>query len=478
MIKVIFLLFISLSLFAEEDESLYQSLTSFKRELREFVIRPADGTVICKEYGKRFLRNATQRRDITDCITRDNTKAFRADDGRCVLVTTQTKVPMFLTAIDQHLCDEDTPYHWTTSPERNIYQHSLERFNTVCSNLDLCLATLKENDHYVLSSIASILEHVDVKSQLKDLKVKAEKGSVDTPFALNIGLSSMRRALRSCSRGTYSSADKEIEAMLSLQRDLSSITSTLENDTTVYHWFDTVLPWQGFDGKFEEKSFAAREYARGLQNNFFSWDIEGGTGFQGRGLYASRSLTATKNYGNNVLKITLPKGSRFLDLEANSQSGNLIPLEEETINLLTKAGCNLKIQQAFSFPQDGIFMVQKADFSSDSTCRRYFNKVVKTLDLKFLTYDYNQVSTSICKNDSDAAFVIIDIDFNSDNTSSYTEPIDYNQYNSEEIPDSVPASLRDDFAIASSKHFDNLPAEEKQRIIQERSSTIYQCEED
>ena len=66
--------------------------------------------------------------------------------------------------------------------------------------------------------------------------------------------------------------------------------------------------------------------------------------------------------------------------------------------------------------------VPKFEFSDDGDCRKIFNQVVEDLDLKFMNYHYNRAHSHLCIDGVDrsgTAFVLIDVDINKENTSSY-----------------------------------------------------------
>jgi|GEM_PF-2740281 len=478
---LLILIFFITPILAEEENILREILQMVREghhDRFELTVRPMDGKLLCKEYKRRLLSNKMDFEPIEKCINETNSAPFRDEDGSCFLLTTKTERPFFVKELPKEECSNATPLNSTSTQLRNISENFQSEYQTTCRHIGLCFKSLNESDYALMEDISKVIKESNFSEMLSVVESEAEQGDISIFSRTNLmrELAELKRSLRTCGEQNYFSTDKQLTAALVLQEDLQKMVKVLPNSTDIYHWFNQVLPRGGLDGEMEEDNILARHYANSLQNNFFSWDFNNGTGFQGRGLYASRLLTSTRNYGDTLLKITLDKGTQYLDLDGGLTGVHII-LEDKTINALKAAGCHLDVKVLHPVNAPQVNAVKKFQFSSNSNCRKIFNKVIKSLDIKFMTYDYRRVKSPICDT-SDAAFVLIDVDFNEENLKAYSGPIpNYNFPSSKDKKgfQDIPDTLKDDFLISDDRIFRRLSIEEQERLKREKSSRVFNC---
>jgi hypothetical protein len=248
----------------------------------------------------------------------------------------------------------------------------------------------------------------------------------------------------------YSDGDL-FKAQVALAGDLNAISHVLENDLYMFHWYPGFASYltTSEDG---DSNLVARAHASMLQNNYFSWDGRFGTGMQGRGLYASPDPLATSNYGNILLKIRVPAGSRYLEVGGERDSSRqLIPLKSETVRALRQVGCNLSDTDRFQYieKENGDFEVVKYVFSSMKECRRVFNSVVENEGYIFQSYGYSKEGNAICDENFQQAFVLIQNEMSTENVRAFYDPFGKKKSEwNEEVKDLYDISSRGSLGVS------------------------------
>ena len=155
------------------------------------------------------------------------------------------------------------------------------------------------------AKVSEVLEHYSLQVEIDELRNQARARNIsdDLKAQLQLKIGQLKSTLKGCLNIQFEGDQKEIEAALALREELKKQTETLDRDMDVFHWFDPILPYAGFDGEISEKNLSNRLRTINLQNNFHSFDVRGGTGYQGRGLYAASNITTTRNFGSNSLPL-------------------------------------------------------------------------------------------------------------------------------------------------------------------------------
>lgn len=476
-----FLLFFKPALFAEETaleetkEVAFRATFEINNEYHHFVVQKPSGEVRCMKRGHNLFGAAKRYTSIDDCITEENSGYFRDADGSCVLVSTNTPYPLFLKEVPEKDCPPEAAFHPASNLENNLYQDLLQESQQTCELIGMCYKTLKPEDHRFMETLTEAMERIQIDESLKAHREEGQEGTTrETRYTLSKEIQKLKRLFVSCGSQRLAKGEDKLKAALALRAELEPMIKTLDHEIDVFHWFEATMITKGWDNKYEKESLTARQYARSLQNNYFSWDFDYGTGMQGRGLYASRTISSTRSYGDNVLKITIPEGSNYLDLEGNSPNKQEMYIGQETINALTKVGCDLPLNRSVG---GGRYRINKFDFSADSSCREIFNSVIRNLEAKFMTYQYGQHESKVCEDHRDVAFVLIDVPMNEDTVDSFSlEP--GHRYASHDFQMAKsPPELQDYLLMTGSSVFNELSASEKQALANKYSKRIYDCKQ-
>lgn len=137
------------------------------------------------------------------------------------------------------------------------------------------------------------------------------------------------------------------------------------------------------------------------------------------GLYAAVDPWASVEYGNTLLKIDVPEGTKFLDIE---YEGTTFRVSHATIERLNAAGCDFMDGYKPPTPSPKRFRNAGRKRFNPDVCDDIFNDALEGLGVKMIGYDYSSKLPPFCQapdpNDQ-RAFVIFDIPLNQESVSVF-----------------------------------------------------------
>ena len=251
-----------------------------------------------------------------------------------------------------------------------VFANNIEN---LCNELKQCLSQVSPKTKDL------ILEGTDILQKLNQLNKKNNKTRKEIKNTTK-EISKLKTEVENICNNI------ESEAVLSILIDLSPTLKVLDKDKTMYHWY----------GEEEVGLIDSLKHAYGWQNLFFEpiKSIKDDGNWMGKGLYAASDPFHTMDYGANLLKIDIPKGTHYLDVDNYSYN-----LSQNTIDQLKKEGCELSVSKN----DNDIYKVEKKFFTSRPECIPFFERAFKKLNIGFVSYEYGGMDTfsEFCPNGRD-----------------------------------------------------------------------------
>ena len=348
-------------------------------------------------------------------------KYIMSDYGNCLVFVDEEPFYYVGESPDQSSCDNSRDDSADSAP--NLIKYYEQLVQKHCSEIGNCLNVLGSRNQSVVDDTIAVLGELSIKEEAQRLRDSVERDQLN--FVLpefQKKLDQLQSENEKCQNNLNYGSDDELAARAALAADLRTISSTLEDDLFVFHWYPGLA--SSFSTSKEGDSNAiARAHARMLQNNYFSRDSRYGTGRQGRGLYAAAGPRATESYGNVLLKIRIPKGSRYFNVTGDRYD-DYLAVSNRTIESLKTVGCDILDWNGGNEERNGSegYYINKAAFSHKRSCRRVFNDVIKTEDYKFQSYSYGSGKNSACASGFGHAFVLIQNEMSSENVTAFRIP--------------------------------------------------------
>lgn len=160
------------------------------------------------------------------------------------------------------------------------------------------------------------------------------------------------------------------KAEQSLARDFKPYMYVLKKDISLYHWYDS---FKLTDHDYDPIKLI--QWYRSAWDNHIPYD----KGDFGIGLYAALDPYDSSKYGNRLAKITVNKGTIYLDVQSLDRDSSFdeFPVSNQTNKLLKKEGCKLSRKRRTAVKQE---------FSKNKKCHTSLLKVVKALNIQFMLY--------------------------------------------------------------------------------------------
>lgn len=204
------------------------------------------------------------------------------------------------------------------------------------------------------------------------------------------------------------------DPVFALANDFLAWSAETERDVYLYNYRKReFLVNHGFpaSGPVPLKHPAAVAYAKEWASAYWAFRGAGSQddgGMVGWGLYTAEDPSVSQSYGDVLLKIRVPKGSRFLDLR-DGGSGSSIEVSRQTYNQIS-AMCgwqsNASGQQ---FGPTEYIQVSKASFTQTASCHALLTAASQLAGINFLAYTWQGSASSLCPQPAhSSAFVLID----------------------------------------------------------------------
>ena len=248
----------------------------------------------------------------------------------------------------------------------------------LCSDLKECLSQVSPQTKDL------VLEGTDILQKLNQLTKENSKTRKERRN-INKEISKLKIEIENICN------DIESEAVFSLMIDLSPSLKVLDKNKTMYHWF----------GDEEVGLVGSIKHAYGWQNLFFEEieDLDSDYNAAGKGFYAASDPFITMDYGINLIKIDIPKGSKYLDVFDTRYN-----ISSNTLELLKKEGCIIQTGNYFS----SNIKINKQHFTSEPKCIPFFKKAFENLDIDFISYNYNAINKNegFCSKDKTTSAIV------------------------------------------------------------------------
>lgn len=196
------------------------------------------------------------------------------------------------------------------------------------------------------------------------------------------------------------------DAITLLGRDLSKVILTLPKPVKIYSYFNVISATEelnSFDGR---QSFLQRFFDTTLER-FWDMNLNSGTLINaGPGLYAAIDPHISQSFGNTMVEISVPAGTRYLDIHKN------FPLGVDTLAALANEGiiASMLMSQIFTangaqfeFGRDTLKTMIKPEFSF---FRRMVQEIFNRQNVVMAEYNWDTSLSGFCRVNSYSAFVI------------------------------------------------------------------------
>lgn len=194
-----------------------------------------------------------------------------------------------------------------------------------------------------------------------------------------------------------------------LNRDIMSSAKVLKSDTKIYNYYNMEKVWPELESESGRKAFV-RRYLAQRAGSF--WDM----GFTdaspslyaaGAALYFAIDPHISQTFGNFFIELTLPAGTRFINVVAP------IPLKKDTQAALIAENLVTREQFADLFPkQTGFYrdtlraMVKPQYAAFRKTVQRIFTQN----QIQFVEYNFNTSLSGFCRKHSYSAFAYVGLE--------------------------------------------------------------------
>lgn len=191
-----------------------------------------------------------------------------------------------------------------------------------------------------------------------------------------------------------------------IKKDLVKFSKVLSRDVSIFSWTSKkkLVRKYGLPNsksiEFNHQAFG--EYAKTEFDSFFTFrKMKFKTNHLGHGLYAYHEMFGSKSYGNTLIEIIVPKGSRYLELRHGSEVFDReIKLSEKTIKALKNELKCKKVESALFGTFDGtpFYSVDKNQLMKCKARALLFKEVFSELNIAFVTYIWRvkEKKTSYC----------------------------------------------------------------------------------
>lgn len=204
----------------------------------------------------------------------------------------------------------------------------------------------------------------------------------------------------------FANAARAEEAAELLARDLSKAMLTMQKPVKLYSYFNVISVTAELDTPQGRQNFLQRFFNATM---YRFWDmnlLDSAYINSGPGLYAAIDPHISQSFGNTMVEILVPTGTRYLDIHKNVLLGN------DTISALSSEGIisrglmgELFVQKGeqFEFSRDTMKVMIKPEFS-------FFRKMVQDLfnreKITMAEYNWDTSLAGFCRLHSYSAFVM------------------------------------------------------------------------
>ena len=182
-------------------------------------------------------------------------------------------------------------------------------------------------------------------------------------------------------------SDRELVELI--KRDLSVTTKTLQHEVRGYHWFGSNIS----DRKISTTDSIFEKHFLDTAQNFWTYASQQDHNI-GPGFYAATDPDISKRYGNTMIEVIIPPGTKFIDVRGGVADYQF-EISQQTQNALNQI-CNSGVV----VNNQGVFYAdilgQKTPFQSFlkqtltyiEPCYRVFNQAVAELGVEFIAYGW------------------------------------------------------------------------------------------
>jgi hypothetical protein len=185
-------------------------------------------------------------------------------------------------------------------------------------------------------------------------------------------------------------ADQAADTRQMLADYVRPYVQTLPREFHVYHWTAGSKITGSADAQLPPMDPRIRDYATRIKDLFWNPFRNADGGMAGDGLYVAIDPVASRSYGDTLLQIVMPEGTRFL-----------------AFGLQYFPPLLLRAMQAQGCDQNTVVSLFVRSWTSED-CRRLRDRVTRDLDIQAIRYSWSSSLYRICNRLVPWAFVIID----------------------------------------------------------------------
>jgi len=180
--------------------------------------------------------------------------------------------------------------------------------------------------------------------------------------------------------------DKLVEM---LKNDLLLTTKTLSRDIKAYNWFN--------GGYYNDDLDLEADYfkTKFLSTTKLFWDYNRNQGLNvGPALYAATDTMMSQDWGNTLIEVMIPAGTKFIDIRGGDVYDHF-DISKKTVMALNQV-CQGKVAsltgnefyKTISGKKVSFLSTPKQNLTKAKACHGIFNRAIKELDIRFVTYQW------------------------------------------------------------------------------------------
>ena len=191
------------------------------------------------------------------------------------------------------------------------------------------------------------------------------------------------------SGSAYGQAYSERGVIDLIKRDLTVTTKSLTREVRGYHWFGS-----NFSNKkmsLDDKNF--KDYFLDTAQKFWTYQQNQEHNI-GPGFYAAPDPGISETYGNTMIEVVIPAGTRFIDIRGGA-SDSQFEISKQTqaaMNSYCQGGVLPNYEQIFYANVNGETKPFQSFFKQTLTyiepCYRMFSQAVREMNVEFLAYGW------------------------------------------------------------------------------------------
>ncbi len=196
------------------------------------------------------------------------------------------------------------------------------------------------------------------------------------------------------------------DAAAMLERDLTPVILTLQKPVRMYSYFNVIAMSEELNSPQGRQNYLQR-FFNATMGRFWDMNLTASQYINsGPGLYAAIDPHISQSFGNTMVEIGVPAGTRFLDIHKN------VPLSDDTINALANEGIiardllgELFVAKngRYEFGRDTMKFMIKPEFSF---FRGMLQEIFLRQNVVMAEYNWDTSLAGFCRLHSYSAFVI------------------------------------------------------------------------